>query len=940
MLVRYPLILILLTLLGSTGLKAQILFSPIEMTNRPLGSLNDASSTGWNPSLLGTDPGGYELLLSLPYGDRFSFAGKPYAAFAKAGPFGGGLITLFDDSVAAGMLALPKQYFVGFGFPIAEESFWIGASNRWLDAGGFLKSGEISVSATMHPFEHLLASLTVSNITSNNDNGIGFNGNAAYRFADWGTIYGTTRYDKADTLFGYEPFRAGLGISLGIFDNQLRLSGQYDLTRSSIRAGVELMYAGSSANVGGGTIGEISRSTGLLGGLLLVRYASTDNDLDAGISDALATTGRNRRGWAPERAYTPDELYYRVPTNDALPSPTALIRPCDGTGMEFDSPSGLASVLSASGAPYTELTSKLRELSPNPHDLYKAIRQEYYSTRIRNAELQSSDSLALLTRQGHSIGIQAVNAEKFPEVSLLLQVTDNAGRNVRGLGLNDFRFRDSLMKITSVRPIDSSFNVPVDVVIILDCSGSMRDEINSVRANVQSFVNSMATRGADYHIGGVLYGGMIYDTLHPTADFDRFKKFMVKADAIGNDEITSLAIKAATQMNFRPNSQRLFILITDDWAIQDNARLNEPDLTQMLWDTHARLYSIGNPCNNNGAVMTRLSLGREYNINAPFNSVLDDIGADVTTIYQLTYESRMKEAAPKVTLMRGRLRDVTGRPAPVPLWLSNGGNRIAVAVNGTTGEYEIEIAEGLSYSAEASGDRYLPLSETVDLTAVRQGDTVVRDFTLRIRPTTLMGRVQDEQGAPVSAEVRVEDAITGERLVSVRSGADGHYSTPIPEGHSLRVSAINPNYVPNVVEIDAGTVSRQRDLTQDLNVTSIEAAIATGATFKVRNIFFDFAKWDLKPESFIEIDRLAALMAEYPTIKVEIGAHTDAIGSDRDNQILSENRAKSVVRYLVDKGVAQERLRAHGYGKQVPIAPNDTDEGRALNRRVEFKLVR
>lgn len=937
---RYLLCLALLALLSGTALRSQILFSPIELTNRPLGSLNDASSVGWNPSLLGIEPGGYELLLAIPYGDRFSFAGKPYAAFAKAGPFSGGLITLYDDSVEAGSLSLPKQYFVGFGIPIVEETFWVGATNRWLDAGGFLKSGEFSISATMHPFSRFLASLTVSNITANNDNGIGFNGNAAYRFADWGTIYGTTRYDKADTLFGYRPFRAGVGASIGFFDNQLRLSGQYDLTRSSLRAGVELMYAGSSANLGGGTISEWSNTTGLLGGVLLVRYASTENDLDAGLSDALATTGRNRRGWAPERAYTPSDLYYRVPTNDALPSPTAIIRPCDGTGLEFDSPSGIASVLSASGETYGPLTRKLRELSPNPQDLYKAIRQEYYSSRVRNSELQRSDSLALITRQGHSIGIQGIDAAAFPEVSLLVQVTDNAGRNVRGLGLNDFSFRDSSIRITSVKPIDSNFSVPVDIVMILDCSGSMRDEINSVRANVQSFVNSMTARGADYRVGGVLYGGLIYDTLHPTGDIERFKEFMVDADAIGNDEITSLAIKAATEMNFRPNSQRLFVLITDDWAIQDNALLNEPDLTQMLWDTRARLYTIGNPCNNNGAVMTRLSLGREYNINSPFNSILDDIGNDVTTIYQVTYESRMAEAAPKVTIMRGRLRDEAGRPAPVPLALSAGADRISVPVNGTTGEYEIEIAEGRAYTATASGDRYIPLSETVDLGGVRQGDTVQRDFTLRIRPTTLAGRVVDERGTPVAAEVRVEDAITGERLASVRSGPDGRYSLPVPEGRSLRVSAINPDYVPIALEIDPGTVSRERDLSRDLQITSIETAIATGATFKVRNIFFDFAKWDVKPESFVELDRVAALMSEYPTIKVEIGAHTDAVGSDRDNQMLSENRAKSVVQYLVDRGVAQERLRARGYGEQVPIASNDNDEGRALNRRVEFKLVR
>jgi outer membrane protein OmpA-like peptidoglycan-associated protein len=526
---------------------------------------------------------------------------------------------------------------------------------------------------------------------------------------------------------------------------------------------------------------------------------------------------------------------------------------------------------------------------------------------------------------------------------MIMQVNDSGGRNVRGLGTSDFTFRDTSLKIISVRQTDSSFNVPVDIVLIVDCSGSMKDEIEAVRANVQSFVNTMQTRGADYRIGGVLYGSMIYDTLHPTGDLDRFKEFAANADAIGGDEITSLAIKAATEMNFRPGSQRAFILITDDWAIQDNAKLTEPDLTQMLWNTGARLYVIGSPCNNNSAVMTRLSLGREYNIKNSFNSILDDIGADVTTLYELVYESRARQEdlAPKVTILRGRLRDETGRPAPVDLTL-NGGNQglSRVQVNQTTGEYETEITEGISYTANLAGGRYLPLRETVDLTRAKRGDTIIHDFTLKLPQTTLVGQVTDDRDNPVSAEVRIEDALSGKRILSVRTGSDGRYETPIDEGHVYRLEAFNPDYIPTPVELDARGTERGTRLVQDLKVTSIETAIANGRTFKVKNIFFDFAKWDLKPESFVELNHLVDLLNEYPRINVEIGAHTDAIGSDRDNQILSENRAKSVVDYLIGKGIAETRLHSKGYGESVPIATNDTDDGRALNRRVEFKLVR
>ncbi len=930
---QYILIVLALLVFSAPPIVAQPGLTPATLTNTPLGSLNDASAVGWNPSLLGITSG-YDFLLALPYGSKFNVNFKNgYAAFGKFGPLAGGIITPPENTLGR------DNYYVGTGFNVIESRLWAGFGVRWLEGGGFFKSAEYTLAATLRPLPRLLTSLTIANLSANNDAGIRVDAHGAYRVFDWLRGYAGIGYDGDDTLAGRSELHGNLGIGLNLLNNGLLLSAGIDPFNSSYRLGAEI-YFGEEDNSGGGTIadwadGEMSR------GVLLARYASIDEE-EAEFSGTSITT-TDVRGWAPDRAYVPVGLSYKYSTTDAAASGDALVRPCDGSGAEYDSPAGLLSVLSRIGAPYTGLSGRLQRISPTPNDLYKNIRRDFYTSRIRNSELRSGDSLALLSRQGYSLGIQSVDVANFPRVSMIMQVTDNSGTNVRGLGAGDFAFRDTSLKILSVKQTDSSFSVPVDIVLIVDCSGSMKDEIEAVRTNVESFVNTMQTRGADYRIGGVLYGSMIYDTLHPTSDLDNFKEFAANAAAIGGDEITSLALKTATEMNFRPGSQRAFILITDDWAIQDNAALTEPDLTDMLWNTGARLYVIGDPCHNNSSVMTRLSLGREYDIKSPFNSILDNIGADVTTQYELVYESRVRqeEVAPKVTILRGKLRDETGRPAPVGMTLTGGSGTIPpVAVNQTTGEYEVEIAEGNVYTASISGGRYLPLTERVDLTAAKQGDVIVRDFTLRLPPTVLAGQVTDDRNTPVSAEVRIEDAATGRRVLSVRSGSDGRYETLLPEGSIYRIEAVNPDYIPTPVELDARGVERGTRMTQDLKVTSIETAIANGQTFKVKNIFFDFAKWSLKPESFPELDRLVALLNEYPRINVEIGAHTDAIGNDRDNQTLSENRAKSVVDYLIGKGIAETRLRAKGYGKTVPIASNDTDEGRALNRRVEFKLVR
>ena len=93
------------------------------------------------------------------------------------------------------------------------------------------------------------------------------------------------------------------------------------------------------------------------------------------------------------------------------------------------------------------------------------------------------------------------------------------------------------------------------------------------------------------------------------------------------------------------------------------------------------------------------------------------------------------------------------------------------------------------------------------------------------------------------------------------------------------------------------------------------------------------------PESFNELDRLYEILKDNPKISIEIGGHTDDQGSEQYNQKLSESRAQSVINYLIEKGINKSRLTAVGYGKAAPVVPNDSDENRAYNRRVEFKVL-
>ena len=107
----------------------------------------------------------------------------------------------------------------------------------------------------------------------------------------------------------------------------------------------------------------------------------------------------------------------------------------------------------------------------------------------------------------------------------------------------------------------------------------------------------------------------------------------------------------------------------------------------------------------------------------------------------------------------------------------------------------------------------------------------------------------------------------------------------------------------------------------------------------LKNIFFEYSKSTLQAESFAELDRIANILKRHPNLKIEISGHTDNQGSLKFNTELSESRAKTVVDYMIKKGIPAARLTYKGYAFEIPIADNDTEEGRWQNRRVEVKIL-
>lgn len=120
---------------------------------------------------------------------------------------------------------------------------------------------------------------------------------------------------------------------------------------------------------------------------------------------------------------------------------------------------------------------------------------------------------------------------------------------------------------------------------------------------------------------------------------------------------------------------------------------------------------------------------------------------------------------------------------------------------------------------------------------------------------------------------------------------------------------------------------------------SIFRNLQVNQAFRLDNVYFDQSSYILRPESYPQLNKLIKTLATTPKLVIEIAGHTDNVGDRRLNQALSENRAKIITNYLVRNGIPENRLRHNGYGDSHPAAPNDTEENKRKNRRVEFVVL-
>ncbi|MEQ9403968.1 MAG: OmpA family protein [Cyclobacteriaceae bacterium] len=241
-----------------------------------------------------------------------------------------------------------------------------------------------------------------------------------------------------------------------------------------------------------------------------------------------------------------------------------------------------------------------------------------------------------------------------------------------------------------------------------------------------------------------------------------------------------------------------------------------------------------------------------------------------------------------------------------------------------------------NFSISASGFGYMASSRrdenNFDLYKVELPDH------LKPKPTAVVqGIVSNaESSEPLEALVLVEDLETGELLAVNKSNSEsGEYLVVLPAGRNYSVSASSEGYFFYSQSFELPKDTTYQEITKDINLEPIKK----GTKVVLNNIFFETGRAELKPISYVELNKAVKLLEENPSMIIEIGGHTDSQGSDANNLALSTRRAEAVVNYMVLAGLDKSRLQAKGYGETQPIADNTTKEGRAANRRTEFEIV-
>ena len=240
------------------------------------------------------------------------------------------------------------------------------------------------------------------------------------------------------------------------------------------------------------------------------------------------------------------------------------------------------------------------------------------------------------------------------------------------------------------------------------------------------------------------------------------------------------------------------------------------------------------------------------------------------------------------------------------------------------------------FTLPAKGDfAYMVSSENsiglTDLFRIKLPESAKPTPVILVRGRVLNAKTRE----PLSAEIIYENPATGKTVGSAISDLNtGEYTIVLAGGSVYGFLAEKKDFYAVSDFIDLTQTKVYDEITRDLLLSPIEK----GESIRLNNVFFDTDKSILREESTAELQRLIRFLQANSEISIQLEGHTDSQGNAEYNLHLSNDRAKAVMTYLIENGIEASRLKSKGFGKNNPVATNETPEGRQLNRRVEFRI--
>jgi outer membrane protein OmpA-like peptidoglycan-associated protein len=275
-----------------------------------------------------------------------------------------------------------------------------------------------------------------------------------------------------------------------------------------------------------------------------------------------------------------------------------------------------------------------------------------------------------------------------------------------------------------------------------------------------------------------------------------------------------------------------------------------------------------------------------------------------------------------------------------------GGNDLFVIRKNSKGEWG--APENLGYPINTIEDEGSLAVSADGLTAYyssnrsdSRGDLDIYKFSLRpdIRPYRTLyvkGKVMDKKtGKTLPSYVELTDNSNNKVLMKVQTDELGEYFVTLPTGNDYTFTVNRKGYLFYSELMELSKKNADSTYKKDIYLQPVEL----NASVTFRNIQFTTNSYQLPNAGLIELEKLVQVLTENPSLKVEIGGHTDNIGKPEDNLKLSTNRAKAIVDYLVSRNIHIDRLSFKGFGSTQPIADNNTEQGRAMNRRTTFTII-